>query len=143
MRIPASGGVPQFVLETRHLLDFRCARAPARLCVIFETNEDRKQLVITAFDPLQGRGKVLRTIENDPSHTYNHAELSPDGTTLAISRGSEPEIHIHLLSPSGGSDREITVKGWPNITVLTGRLTGRVITAALSHHKATRFSTSI
>jgi Tol biopolymer transport system component len=83
MRIPASGGVPQFVLETRHLLDFRCARAPASLCVIFETNEDRKQLVITAFDPLKGRGKVLRTIENDPSH-----------------------------------DREITVKGWPNITGL-------------------------
>ena len=68
MRIPASGGVPQFVLETRNLLDFRCARAPASLCVIFETSQDRKQLVITAFDPLKGRGKVLRTIENDPSH---------------------------------------------------------------------------
>jgi serine/threonine protein kinase len=55
MRMPASGGVPQFVMETRNLLDFRCARAPASLCVIFETNEDRKQLVITAFDPLKGR----------------------------------------------------------------------------------------
>jgi Tol biopolymer transport system component len=29
MRIPASGGVPQFVLETQHFLEFRCARAPA------------------------------------------------------------------------------------------------------------------
>ena len=43
------------------------------------------------------------------------AGLSPDGTTLALSRGGEPEIHIYLLSLSGGSDREITVKGWPNI----------------------------
>jgi serine/threonine protein kinase len=118
MRIPASGGVPQFVMETRNTLDFRCARAPASLCVIFETSQDRKQLMITAFDPLKGRGKVLRTIENDPSHTYDQEELSPDGSTLAISRGGEPEIHIHLLSPSGGSDREITVKGWPNITGL-------------------------
>ncbi len=42
--------------------------------------------------------------------------LSPDGSTFAISRGSKPEIHIRLLSVSGGSDREITVKGWPNIT---------------------------
>jgi Tol biopolymer transport system component len=28
------------------------------------------------------------------------------------------EIHIRLLSLSGGSDREITVKGWPNLTGL-------------------------
>ena len=118
MRIPASGGVPQFVLETRNSLDFGCARAPASLCVIFETSQDRKQLMITAFDPLKGRGKVLRTIEEDPSHTYSETELSPDGSTVAISRGGEPEIHIRLLSLSGGSDREITVKGWPNITGL-------------------------
>jgi Tol biopolymer transport system component len=74
--------------------------------------------VITAFDPLKGRGKVLRTIQNDPSHQYAGRGVSPDGSTLAISREGEPEIHIRLLSLSGGSDREITVKGWPNITGL-------------------------
>jgi len=116
MRIHASGGVPQFVLETRNFEDFRCARVPASPCVIFETSQDRKQLMITAFDPLKGRGKVLRTIEQDTSHTYNWQELSPDGSTAAISRGGEPEMHIRLLSLSDSSDREITVKAWPNIT---------------------------
>jgi len=115
MRIPANGGVPQFVLETRNSSRFECARAPASVCVILETSQDRKQLVITAFDPLKGRGKVLRTIENDPSHTYGDTGLSPDGSMLAISRNREAEIQIRLLSLSGGSDREITVKGWPNI----------------------------
>jgi len=119
MRIPASGGVPQFVLETRNREDFGCARAPASLCVIAERSPDQKQLVITAFDPLKGRGKVLRTIEEDPSHTYDRTGLSPDGSTVAISRGGEPEIHIRLLSLSGGSDREIGVKGWPRITGLS------------------------
>jgi Tol biopolymer transport system component len=118
MRIPVSGGVPQFVLETQNFLEFRCARAPANLCVIFETSQDRKQMTITAFDPLKRRGKVLRTIENDPLHTYDQQEISPDGSTLAISRGGEPEIHIRLLSLSGGAESEITVKGWPNITGL-------------------------
>ena len=33
-------------------------------------------------------------------------------------RGGEPEIHIRLLSLSGGPEREFTVKGWPNITGL-------------------------
>jgi len=116
MRIPASGGVPQFVLEMRNLDSFGCARAPANLCVILEESQDRKQLMVTAFDPLKGRGKVLRTIEKEPSHDYGGTGLSPDGSTVAISRAGEAEIHIRLLSLSGGSDREITVKGWRNST---------------------------
>jgi len=117
MRIPASGGVPQLVLETRNFFGFSCARAPASLCVVLETSQDLKQLVITAFDPLKGRAKVLRTIELDSSYGYSTG-LSPDGSTIAISRDREPETHIRLLSLSGGADREITVKGWPNIKSL-------------------------
>jgi Tol biopolymer transport system component len=52
-------------------------------------------------------------MEQDPSQN-RFMGLSPDGSTVAISRAGEPEIHIGLLSLSGGSDREITVKGWPN-----------------------------
>jgi DNA-binding winged helix-turn-helix (wHTH) protein/Tol biopolymer transport system component len=118
MRIPVIGGVPQIVLETRNWEDFWCTRAPASLCVIDEKSQDQKQFVITAFDPLKGRGKVLRTRENDSSHDYDCTAPSPDGSTYAISRSGEAEIHIRLLSLSGGSDREITVKGWPNITGL-------------------------
>jgi Tol biopolymer transport system component len=119
MRIPMSSGVPQFVLETRNYEDFNCARAPASVCVILERSQDRKQLMITAFDPLKGRGKVLRSIEINPSHNYRGTGLSPDGTTFAISRGGEPMMHIRLLSLLGGSDHEITVTGWPNIQSLT------------------------
>jgi len=118
MRIPVNGGVPQFVLETRKWWSFGCARAPAGLCVIVEPSQDEKQFTITSFDPLKGRGKVLRTIERDPAARFAGTALSPDGTTFAASRGGEAEIHIRLLSLSGGSDREITVKGWPNLTGL-------------------------
>jgi serine/threonine protein kinase len=117
MRIPVSGGVPQFVLETRNTGGFGCARAPASLCAIWEGSQDQKQLVMTAFDPLKSRGKVLRAIDTDPTASYNLA-LSPDGSRFAISRGGEAEIHIRLLSLPGGADREITVKGWPNLTGL-------------------------
>ena len=118
MRVPASGGLPQFVLEARYPLQASCARAPASLCVIQENSQDLKQILYTAFDPLKGRGKVLRTIQDDPSHTYGGGGLSPDGSTVAISRELEPEVHIRLLSLSGGSDSEITVKGWSNLTGL-------------------------
>jgi hypothetical protein len=79
--------------------------------------------VITAFDPLKGRGKVLRALEIDPSH--GATALSPDGSTFAISRVGEAEGHIRLLSFSGGSDSEITVKGWPSITGLYWSPDGR------------------
>ncbi len=116
MRIPISGGAPQFVLEMRNGWHM-CARAPASLCVVREDSQDAKQLTLTAFDPVKGRGKVLRTLSKDPVSSFGTA-LSPEGTTLAIAKEQEPEIHIRLLSLSGGSDREIAVKGWPNVTGL-------------------------
>ena len=115
MRIPVGGGVPQLVLESRNSHGFWCARAPASLCAVLEASPDQKLFTLTAFDPLKGRGKVLRTIEKDPSHDYA-AALSPDGSTFAISRTSEAEIHIRLLALSGGSECDIRVKGWPNLT---------------------------
>jgi serine/threonine protein kinase/Tol biopolymer transport system component len=114
MRIPVGGGVPQPVLEMRNSEGVACSRAPANLCVLVEMSQDRKLYTLTAFDPLKGRGKVLRTIERDPSGKY-YWNLSPDGSTFAISRGYEAEIHIRLLPLSGGLASEITVKSLPNI----------------------------
>jgi len=118
MRIPVGGGVSQFVLEMRNFLSLECARAPASLCEVHEASQDEKHVTATAFDPVKGRGMVVRTLEKDPTAQLTGAALSRDGTSFAISRGSEAEIHIRLLSLSGGSDREITVKGWPNLTSL-------------------------
>ena len=93
MRIPANGGVPHFVMDTRNPNDFHCAHAPASLCVVYETSEDRKQFLITAFDPLKGRGKVLRAVEPDVSKGY-FADLSPDGSTFAFAlRRFRPRNH--------------------------------------------------
>jgi len=51
--------------------------------------------------------------------------LSPDGTSFAISKVDGTGIQLRLLSLSGGSDREITVKGWPNITGLDWSADGK------------------
>lgn len=121
MRIPIAGGVPQLVLETRNG-DVSCARAPAGLCVVFE--RDEKKMTLTAFDPLKGRGKALRSMQKFPGASIT-AGLSPDRSTFAIAKVGGPEIHIRLLSLSGTSDREITVKGWPNITGLDWSADGK------------------
>jgi hypothetical protein len=56
VRIPFAGGVPEPVLQVVRLGPFSCARAPATLCVIPEQTADHKQVVVTAFDPIKGRG---------------------------------------------------------------------------------------
>jgi Tol biopolymer transport system component len=94
-----------------------CSKGISALHGVSE-RDNRKQIVITAFDPVKGRGRVLRTKEKDSSQDYGGTALSPDGSTYAVSQSGEPEIHIRLLSLSGGSDREITVKGWPSNTNL-------------------------
>jgi hypothetical protein len=80
---------------------------------MIEASAGGKELTLMAFDPLKGKGKVLRTIPNDPANPFG-GTVSPDGTTFALSRRDEPEIRIRLLSLLGGPDREITAKGWPN-----------------------------
>jgi len=118
MRVSVGGGMPEPVLATRNDANFGCARAPATLCVISEASPDEKHLTLTAFDPLKGRGKVLRTIDKDPAADYSGYALSPDGSTVALARSGEPEFRTRLLSLTGGSDREIAVRGWPNLTSL-------------------------
>jgi Tol biopolymer transport system component len=117
MRIPASGGVPQLVLQVPKGLNYDCARAMAGLCVVLEETEDGRYATVTAFDPLKGRGKTLRTMQKDATaHFYDFGSaLSPDGSTLAIARSRAADIRIRLLSLTGGPDREITVKGWSNL----------------------------
>jgi hypothetical protein len=68
---------------------------------------------------------MLRTIANDPSHNYNGTALSPDGSTVALARLDEPEIHIRLLFLTGAPHREFVVKGWPHVTGLDWALDGK------------------
>jgi serine/threonine protein kinase len=121
MRVPVNGGVPQFVMEIRvaqGVGHYNCARAPASLCVVVEPTPDEKHLTLTALDPLKGRGNVLRTIEKEPGANYFNSRLSFDGSTFAIPINGKAGSHIRLISIPGGPDREITLKGWPNVSAV-------------------------
>jgi len=117
MRIPVSGGPSQLVLETHNWVDYKCARAPATLCVLEEASPDNRLLTVTAFDPVKGRGRVLATVAVDPRARY-YVSPSPDGTRLAFLKMGEPEGHIQLLALDGRPLRDITFKGWPGCTSL-------------------------
>jgi serine/threonine protein kinase len=111
VRIPFNGGSPELILQASPKSDISCANPATNLCVIAEATEDRKQVVVTALDPVKGRGLELARVDTDPKvqdQSYQ-CEISPDGTRLAVKQGGEGPIQI--LSLRGLPARVIQPKG--------------------------------
>ena len=116
VRVPITGGTPEPIFSMREGSNMFCARPPATLCAVAEESPDRRTMIVTAFDPVQGRGAelahfdLIRDQEIDPY--VDHlllCELSPDGTRLAVVRGEDGPIEIHSLR--GQPTFVIPVKG--------------------------------
>ena len=112
MRVPITGGPSEFVLTAHFPAYPMCTKLPANLCAIYEEDYDRKQITLTAFDPLGGRGRELARIESDPNKYFNW-DLSPDGTRIAYANNHEGPVHI--LSLRGEQSQEIRIRGWSNL----------------------------
>ena len=109
MRIPIGGGTPQtvFPLLPRQLGP-ECSRSSSNLCAIVELIEGRKEVILTAFDPVKGLGAELARIPLDYKPEDPGVILSPDGTRIAV-LGAENRIKI--LTIRGELINEIQVKG--------------------------------
>jgi serine/threonine protein kinase len=115
LRVPITGGTPELILQ-RSPTGFGpsfCARPPSNMCAVVERTDDRKKMVVTAFDPVKGRGLELARFDIDPDlNLYVDnllCDISPDGTHLAIARGPEGPIQISALR--GGPTQVIPAKG--------------------------------
>jgi eukaryotic-like serine/threonine-protein kinase len=122
MRMPLAGGTSLLVLTARPYSEFRCARSPSFLCVISERTEDRKQMVLTAFDPMQGRGAELARIDIHNEAKKFRWDLSPDGTRICFARN--PQEPIEILSLDSHPTQIIHVKGWDNLESLDWNTAG-------------------
>ena len=114
MRVPISGGPAQTLFSFPHGHgEPSCARIPSSSCVIFERSQDRKEVIVTAFDPVKGLGDELTRIGLDPNMDGWDAALSPDGTRVALISGSPGQIRI--VSLRGEPTREFQVKDSPSL----------------------------
>jgi serine/threonine protein kinase len=128
MRMAASGGPSELVIEGQDMENYYCATAAGNLCVVAE--REQNELVFYAFDPAQKLppGGVQRKDLRELARTeYNPSDwgLSPDGTSIAMVRPSNREGRIHMLSLEvrGRNGRgaetppvqDIIVEGWTNL----------------------------
>ncbi|MBI4473085.1 MAG: PD40 domain-containing protein [Acidobacteria bacterium] len=125
MRVPQSGGPAELVLEAKGAFasgihstaggtfpDFRCPSSINSLCVIAEPQQD--EVLFTAFDPIQGRKTELARARIPATRLF--WDLSRDGSRIAYGEflwGGGDKVTIVTLS--GGSTRELALKGWTNL----------------------------
>jgi Tol biopolymer transport system component len=127
-RVPMEGGSPESILKIREFGGaFFCARPPSDRCVLAETSEDHKQMVVSDFDPIKGRGAELTRFDFDPRFDpkVNFAiwNISPDGTRFAVSRGPSGPIQVHSLKDH--SSQLILPKGRIDMLNLTWSADGK------------------
>jgi serine/threonine protein kinase len=113
MRAPIGGGPSQQLFIAKAWSVITCGLVPSAGCAIAEPTEDRKQEIISAIDPLKGRGRELARFGLDPAEQSWDTALSPDGTRVAATR--TPSGPIYILSLPGEPPRQIRVKGWSNL----------------------------
>ena len=102
VRFPISGGNPETILELSHPAVFSCARSPSNMCAIAEQSENQKQVLVSALDPIKGRGPELARFDLDrPVDVFVDNLLcfiSPDGTRLAVTRSPQGSVEIYSLN---------------------------------------------
>jgi len=122
MRVPISGGQPEFVVEVKgyagcancwHLDPgvhpaLRCPKNPAAQCVLSELEEGR--IVFTAIDIAAGRkSELFRVDAVDAGSAY--WDLSPDGSRIAFGEPNGTSCEIRVLTLAGVTERTLAVKG--------------------------------
>ncbi len=138
MRMPASGGPSELVLEGQDLENYFCSAPAANVCVVAE--REQNQLVFYAIDQAQKLPPdgILRKDLRELGRTdWNPTDwgLSPDGANIAMVRPSNREGRIHLISlevrgHGGGAGgrapaRDVLVEGWTDLFNLNWAADGR------------------
>lgn len=131
MRVPAGGGVAQRVMDVtgypgsaRVVLDgyfglttsghprFRCPSKANAPCVLSEISG--RQMVLTAFDPREGRLGVIARVNVDPANV-SFWDLSADGSRLVVGERLEQAAPLTVLDLDGWAvrgRRTIFIRDW-------------------------------
>jgi Tol biopolymer transport system component len=121
MRVPVSGGAPQFVADLPPDSEVLCARLPSTLCILAEPGP--KQFFFYALDPVNGRGRELARTEVAPGIT--EMDLSPDGSRIALSIWEMERGRIRILDLAGKTARDLEVQGQHGLLCLAWSADGR------------------
>jgi eukaryotic-like serine/threonine-protein kinase len=113
LRVPVSGGTPEFILQPEGVAAVYCGTGNSRACILGEVIGS--QIVFTEVDPLRGRLGEIARIDVRPK-TYVDWSLSPDGSRIALVENLTNDVRvldlrskevgvIHPMPPVNGIQR--------------------------------------
>jgi eukaryotic-like serine/threonine-protein kinase len=97
MRVPFNGGAGKELFMAARWSLFACGSVRASGCAIAEPSEDKKQLIVSVLDPLNGRGSELTRLPLDPSEDHWSFDLSADGRRFAFTKTPASPVQIFSL----------------------------------------------
>ena len=118
MRVPLAGGAPELLLDSKAHLDVSCPNRPSAECVVSKWDAALQQNIFVSVDPItRTQHELFRT--NGPSQFT----VSPDGSRLAVARGS----YIEILDLSGRVEKRIELGGWGNACMVDWAANGKAV----------------
>jgi Tol biopolymer transport system component len=130
MRKPLAGGADEEVLiKNDDVANISCSQIPGGVCVLLE--RDQKPQIISAVDPIKGRGPKILEIPRDVR--IGDPTISPDGHHIAFVLGGAVMNRIRIVDLHGATESEISVPHAKNLSSLdwatdgTGFLSGDVM----------------
>jgi Tol biopolymer transport system component len=116
MLLPLDGKPVKQIFAAKFFSAIICAQAPSGSCAVAEPTEDRRMLIVSHLDLVNGRGEEIARFALDPDKTDWMIDLSPDGEHLAITRsGAGP---IHVLSLGSKLLQQVNIEGYDNFNTL-------------------------
>lgn len=127
LRVSISGGPPQVLWEGNGFYRVQCARAPANRCVLCRAAPDAKHMVISEFDPAQGRLRELASVATEitPTKLYVAWALSPDGSQLVLTEPGDTGTRLRVISLTSLTERIVDVAGWREFEAISWAADGK------------------
>ena len=131
MRVPASGGAPQIILQRETIDNFQCATLPAKLCIFGVATAQENRFV--QFDPVSGQQTPLGfAVQGNQVQLDSFARRQDDRPSAVAASGDS------LVSTKDGSSRTLTLEGEQGVSSLDWAADGQSLWASSSTFTGTQ-----
>ncbi|MFZ3266358.1 MAG: hypothetical protein WA172_20305 [Terriglobales bacterium] len=137
MRVPIAGGPSEAVMDIKGkpwisygsaptdtvggYPSFRCPLHASATCVLAEA--DDKQIVFTAFDPLQGRkAELVKVPANSDLTSW---DLSPDGSRIVLGLFDHKAGDVQIVPFAGGAPQKLSAMPWTELIAVAWAADGK------------------
>ena len=130
MRLPASGGSPEQILEAPidDIIDFDCPAVPPASCIL--SRWDQGQMIFYGLDPVRGRGLELARTRLGPPSDFDW-KVAPDGSHVAFTSWDQLRGQLRILDWKSRTEQDLQLpQGW-YVWSLSWTANGRALLATV------------